>query len=388
MAERANAAMIFESLALVYIGLLLVKTLFTLLYCRSHKINASLDGPKLAGRKLTVAQAILSGDPILEFRLETNLLNLSHQKFIWFLDEDDFEANRICQGLVEKYKQCDVRIVFCSPCPSRVNPKIWKLKNLQGQVTTPFLCVLDDDTTLPVASAESLVSAVENSKKMIATALPFYLNSLDLPSALLGQFVNNNSALTYLGSSFVVGAITLNGMGYVMRTELFEELEGLKPILNSLTDDLALANYAHQNAISLFQSPSPLFVHTRVKNFRHYFQMMHRWYVFSLLLFFGQNLKTQMVIFLLNAIPAMIFIVLLFSPGLFVMLLIARTLVMYFVQRHVLGKSMLRPFVSTLSELLQTVHLIHALIQKTLRWRTRIYRVNLTGNASGEFNSV
>ena len=46
---------------------------------------------------LTIAQAILSGDPLLESRLEANLKSLSQQRFLWLIDEDDSEGRRIAE---------------------------------------------------------------------------------------------------------------------------------------------------------------------------------------------------------------------------------------------------------------------------------------------------
>ncbi len=56
---------------------------------------------------LTIKQAILSGDPLLESRLEANLDNLPGQNFLWLIDEDDAEALRIAG----KQKRPQIRVV-------------------------------------------------------------------------------------------------------------------------------------------------------------------------------------------------------------------------------------------------------------------------------------
>jgi ceramide glucosyltransferase len=57
------------------------------------------------------------------------------------------------------------------------------------------------------------------------------------------------------------------------------------------------------------------------------------------------------------------------------LVLSGRLLIIAGMHRRFFGRSLHRPWLSIVSELLQPVHLIHALGCRTIRWRTRRYRV-------------
>jgi ceramide glucosyltransferase len=265
---------------------------------------------------------------------------------------------------------------------------LWKLAIASPRVVTPFFAVIDDDTTLPPASAAALVDAAR--RHTVATGLPCY-GGAGFSSALLAQFVNNNSIFTYLGTSRLRQPFTLNGMGYVMRTDELARIDHFKPILGELTDDLALATQVLAGGGDIHQSPAPLHVQTGVQGLRQYWRMMHRWYVFTLLLMKRQTASTQALIFLLHGLPPLLLIAtlglsiaealrqpwLLLAP---LTLLVARALVISGLHRQFFHRGLHRPVISVLSELLQPLHLLHALSRRTIRWRTRVYRVRDTND--------
>ncbi|MGV3662572.1 MAG: glycosyltransferase [Prosthecobacter sp.] len=432
-------------LAGVYFVSLFVRRWLTLSYAR--RLPPPPTEPLPPGT-LTIAQAILSGDPLLESRLEENLNALKGQTFRWLIDEDDAEAQRIA----EKLKRPNLHVKLCPPCPDKTNPKLWKLQAASQLVKTPFFAVIDDDTTLSEASAAALVEAAKT--HTVATGLPCYL-SRGFSSGLLAQFVNNNSIFTYLGTSRLLPPFTLNGMGYVMRTEELERIDHFKPILNELTDDLALATLVLKQGGTIHQSAAPLHVQTGVRNFRHYWQMMHRWYVFTLLLLQRQRISSQIIIFLLHGLPPILMAGMLvlsmvvgqFSLWLFALLGICHVCVriphlhvilmalvgigafvdigaiggqasgyllltllaplhvfaamgkkpfsyllftVWFLRGALLDslhhryfhRSLHRPVLSLLSEVIQPLHLVHALCSRTIRWRTRLYKVRDTNDFS------
>jgi len=408
-------------LSLLYAASLLWRRWLALSYAASLP---PLPREPLPAGTLTIAQAILSGDPLLESRLETNLGTFPDQHFIWLIDESDAEARRIA----DKQQHPHLHAEICPPCPDATNPKLWKLQIAAKLVTTPFFAVIDDDTTLSASSAAALVEAAKNCT--VATGLPCYQDSGDVASGLLAQFVNNNSVFTYLGTSRLLAPFTLNGMGYVMRKEELERIEHFRPILHELTDDLALATLVLKLGGSIHQSQAPLQVRTGVRDISHYFQMMHRWYVFTLLLLKRQPTPTQVLIFVLHGLPpfllgimailavtsgqlgwmsllvllgliiclinhlprwrfvqvlGMSLIALLIKDRLgFVLLLalVAREFLTEEMQKKFFGRALIRPMVSLLSELIQPVHLIHALAVRTIRWRTRLYKVRDTHDFS------
>jgi len=358
-----------------YVALLLLRSYLALSYARTFPAGQTCTLPP---DTLTIAQAILSGDPLLESRLAANLKTLPNQRFIWLLDEDDKEAQRIS----EKLQTAHLQIEICPPCPEATNPKLWKLNHAVPLLETPLLCVLDDDTTLSESSAAELMEAAAS--HTVATGLPCYLDSGDMPSGMLSQFVNNNSVFTYLGTSKLLPPFTLNGMGYAMRRTELSALGNFQPILHELTDDLALATLVLRQGGSIHQAMAPLRVQTDVRNLSHYMQLMHRWYVFTLLLLRKQRLPVQLFIFLLHGLPPLLLLGLVIvsaataSPLTVLLVFILRLLVITSIQRRFFGPGFHRPLLSILSELMQPFHLIHALACRTIRWRTRLYRVRDT----------
>lgn len=356
------------SLALAYVATFALRAWLAIKYASSLPQTPR---ESLPAHSLTIAQAILSGDPLLESQLAANLSALVDQKFLWLIDEDDAEARRIADAI----KTASVEVILCAPCPDATNPKLWKLKRAAELAQTPFFCVLDDDTTLRVESAAALVAAAE--KSTVASGLPCYQDNGDVASGLLAQFVNNNSVFTYLGTSCLLPPFTLNGMGYVMKREELVRMDNFKPILHELTDDLALATLVLKHGGTIHQAKAPLRVRTGVKNLRHYMRLMHRWYVFTLLLLKRQSIPVQMLIFALHGLPPMILVALCVLhdlPALGVVLLL-RFFILRSMHARFFGIRLHRPFLSVLSELMQPVHLAHALAVRTIRWRTRRYCV-------------
>lgn len=366
-------------LAAAYTGLLLLRAGLAAAYART--LPAPDENP-LAPSTMTVAQAILSGDPLLESCLESNLITLPGQNFLWLIDEEDGEAQRIAEVLRARHPLAAVRVERCPPCPDATNPKLWKLKIAAPLIETPLLCVLDDDTTLPAASAAALASGAQS--QTIATGLPCYLDADNLPSGLIAQFVNNNSVFTYLGTSCVLPAFTLNGMGYVLRREELARLQDFQTIQYELTDDLAVATLVIRNGGSIHQSTAPLHVQTGVGDFAHYMRLMHRWYLFALLLLRRQSIAVQMLVTMLHGLPPILLVALLAGCaatgtvagwGMLALVVGGRLLIIAGMHRRFFGRRLHRPWLSIVSELLQLVHLIHALSSRTVRWRTRRYRV-------------
>ena len=360
-------------LALVYLLLYLLRARLAVRYASS--LTEAPCG-ELPANTLTIAQAILSGDPLLESRLAENLGVLAEQKFLWLIDETDEEAIRIANAI----KTASVEVIMCPPCPDLTNPKLWKLQRAAELAQTPFFCVLDDDTTLSAGSAVAMMAAAETSA--VATGLPCYLDNHDLASGLLAQFVNNNSVFTYLGTARLLHPFTLNGMGYVMKREELSRIDCFHPILHELTDDLALATLVLKQGGSIHQAKTPLKVQTGVQNLGHYMRLMHRWYVFTLLLIKRQSMPVQTLIFVLHGLPPMILCALCamhdFRP--LGVVLLVRFLILRSMHARFFGIILHRPLLSILSELLQPVHLVHALLVRTIHWRKRKYRVRDTND--------
>ncbi|MDB6078348.1 MAG: hopanoid biosynthesis associated glycosyl transferase protein HpnI [Akkermansiaceae bacterium] len=361
---------------LAYLLVMILKAGLALSYAASEE---RADPAGLKDETVTIAQAILSGDPGLETMLESNLSSLSGQRFLWLCDDHDEEARRVTARLIASHPGEKITVLLCPPCPPARNPKVFKLIHGSSQVDTPFLLVLDDDTHLPRATAATLIHHARSHD--IATGLPQYEPGDNLPSSLLAQFVNNNSAMTYLSLLPFAPPISINGMCYAMKSAdraIFEAIG------HHLTDDLALATAIQARGGSIHQSAYPQRIATRVKDLAHYARMTHRWHLFALLLLRKQPPRYRAAIFLLHGWHPLVLWALLAcllaapswpATAIVAGFLLVRAALIRIVQRRLFHQTLHLPGVSLLSEMLQPLHLVHAALVKIIDWRGRRYRV-------------
>lgn len=331
-----------------------------------------------ANPRATIMQAILSGDSNLAAMLERNLRELSAHRFLWLVDEDDTAGRSIVGMLRTTHPEVEIEIMLCPPCPDGVNPKLFKLDRARERVRTEAVIVLDDDTVLPATSAAALLGELAAPEVGVATGLPCYADGRNLASQLLAQFVNNNSALTYLGTPGLE-PVTLNGMGYALRTA---DLALLPALLRHLTDDLAVASAIRASGRRIAQTAAPMFLRTEVNGGEHYVRLMHRWFLFASLLVQEQPPVRQALIGLFHGLPPLLLWIVLAGAGrsrsrlvLAGALAVGRAELLAAWQRRLFGARPPRPVLSLLAELLQPLHLLHAQCSRRIRWRSRRYLV-------------
>ncbi len=324
-------------------------------------------------RQVVVAQPILSGDPGLEDALRDNLVGLAGARFVWLVDEDDAEARRVVER-IGPAPRLEVRL--CPPAPDGLNPKLAKLQPaLDACADDEVLLVLDDDTRLPRASLGALLGGLE--RATLATGLPAYLPGATPWARLVEQFVDNNAALTYLP----MAPVTINGMCWAARVADLRGIGGFTPLLRHLTDDLAVAGAVLGSGGTICQTASPQWITTSVDSPGHYLRLMHRWMLFANLLLRRQALPTVGAIALLHGThPNLLWLALAgavrerrATPAL--VLLAGRALLLRRLQRRVYGRVLHVPGPSLVSELAQPAHVVHGAVQRTIRWRSRTYRV-------------
>lgn len=286
-------------------------------------------------------------------------------------------------GLGDSTTRIEVRL--CPPAPDGVNPKLAKLQPaLEDCADDEVFLVLDDDTRLPRTSLGALLGGLD--RATLATGLPAYLPGRTPWARLVEQFVDNNAALTYLP----MAPVTINGMCWAMRVVDLRAVGGFTPILRNLTDDLAVAGAVQRGGGTICQTASPQWITTTVDSPGHYVRLLHRWMLFADLLLRRQSLGTVAAISVLHGThPALLWTVLVGSararrPGPLVALLGGRWLLLQVVHRRVYGRSLHAPLPSLVSELVQPAHLGHGAVQRTIRWRTRTYRVR----ADDDFSPV
>ena len=362
-----------------YLGILGIKYFLSRHYAMTHREDSLEEAP------ITLMQPILSGDPFLEETLRRNLQNAPNwAQFLWLIDEDDEEANRLT-GRLRDQTDGRVNVLVCPPTIGNMNPKTFKLQHGLAAVTTPYVAVLDDDTLLAENNLGRAIFALRSCS--LYTGLPCYLPGSNFWSSLVAYFVNNNSILTYLPLLPLVGPLTINGMFYVMRTQTIREMGEFTPILDQICDDYALARHVRKHGGVIHQAATAHFLRTTVSGPGTYVRLMHRWFVFARILVSDQPMRVLLLLLVFLGLPPFLLWMGLLSlfGGWGSRLLLVATLAL----RHLAIRRLhwtvfggLSPFsapMSILAELLQPLHALHACFQSSLRWRTRRIRVERGG---------
>lgn len=364
------------AIALLWLVILLFKSGFALKMLRLPRRECAMNSGDV-----TVMQPILGGDPALASVLQSNLHHLPDAHFLWLVDDDDDQGWRVTQDLQQRNPHCAITLLRYPPAPQGQNPKLFKLEQARAQVKTDWVMVLDDDATLSAASLHRILSELDASS--LVTALPYYCAAQTLPSRLLAQFVNDNAALTYLPLLPFTRPLTLNGMCYVLHRAVLERVGGFTSIMHHLTDDLALATLLAREKVNIVQSTASVQVQTSVPDFRHYGRQMHRWFLFATLLMREKSASVNLAIFLLQGLhPLLLWSMLILTlnggaadAAIMLGVLVIRHLALRRLQREVSTHILSHPLLSLLSELLQPLHLLHALVNRTIHWRSRRYRI-------------
>ncbi|MBF6590431.1 MAG: glycosyltransferase [Ktedonobacterales bacterium] len=231
---------------------------------------------------VSILQPILSGDPTLPTCLERNLRLRSRYavEYLWLVDTDDPEGQRICWELAARYPRRAVRVLTLPPPGERQNPKLWKLIQGARVARGEVLCVLDDDTQLPDDGLEQCLPYLDEPGVGLAFGLPYYINFANVWSRLVAYFVNSHSLLTYVPYTAVTDPFTINGMFYAVRRETLEAVGGFAGLEATLADDFAVAQRFRTQGYRLAQTPLCHGISTQVEGPGHYLSLIQRWFIF------------------------------------------------------------------------------------------------------------
>ncbi|MCD9125203.1 glycosyltransferase [Luteimonas sp. C4P040a] len=340
-----------------------------------------------AMHEVAVLQPILGGDPRLIDVLGVTLDALPDARFHWLIDDGDTHAQSVVAALQATHPHACIVVHVNPSAPDGVNPKSFKLDRALAAVEAPVCLVLDDDATLSADALARLVAALNGAD--IATALPGYVDDGErLPGRLLAQFVNDNAALTYLAPLAWASPVSINGMCYALRTARLRALGGFAPLLHALADDLAMADQVRARGGRIAQTTAPVHVRTSIDGPAHYLRQMHRWMLFATLLLRRQPMRMRVLITVLHGLPPLLLwamgVALSVQPMMtgalcVIGVLVLRAAVPAWLQRRLGVSAPQRPLLSLLAELLQPLHLLHATCVRTVRWRSRRYRVHADG---------
>ena len=336
---------------------------------------------------VAVLQPILGGDPRLGEVLDDTLRALPQARFHWLLDADDAHAHAAVAAVRAAHPGAVIDVSVLPPAPDGCNPKTFKLEAALPRVEAPVCLVLDDDATLSADALARLVAALDTAD--LATALPGYRDDGERwPGRLLARFVNDNAALTYLAPLAWAPPVSINGMCYALRTERLRAIGGFSPLRHALADDLAMADHVRAHGGRIAQTIAPVSVRTSLDGAAHYVRQMHRWMLFATLLLRRQPPCTRAAIMLLHGLPPLLLWAMLMAlawrpelagAGAVAGVLALRAWAPWALQRALGVASASRPLLSLLAELLQPLHLLHAACVRTVRWRSRRYRVQADG---------
>lgn len=340
---------------------------------------------------IDVLQPIRSGDPALARLLTQNLQQLGgHGAHLhWLLDADDTPARQIAQAIRHAHPELSEQLHISTypACPEHINPKLFKLDRALPNCRGRYLLVLDDDAILPVASLAALRRSLVLDRPNAATSLPVYITAAgaSLGTRLLARFVNDQATLTYLATLRAPGALSLNGMSWLIPRQALQDIGGFAPQLGHLTDDLAMAELVRAAGGSIAQRHEPVYLTTSLSSLAHYRAQMQRWMLFALLLIRRQPRLKQLQLGLELGVPLLL-------PGLFLLTLIvgfsppATALGGLAFLLQIYGRWRLQsacasqaarpqPVLSMISALLLPLHLLHARINPRITWRHRRYYV-------------
>ena len=270
---------LFIILLVLTIILLILKLIFTFAY--SYKIN-SLKKTEIDENKYTIVQPILSGDPRLEDDLIANLKNTTDIKFIWLVDKNDKIAIQTVEKILKNKNYSNrIEVYYLDDVPKGVNPKIFKLEQVVNKIKTEYTIILDDDSVIDRKRLDELSIYEKDKTEWIATGIPFNYNIRGFYSKLISAFINSNSIFSYFSLSFLKENKTINGMFYILRTDILKKYSAFENIKYWLCDDLALATYLLSKDVKIIQSTIFCNVRNTVPNFKRYILLMKRWLLCS-----------------------------------------------------------------------------------------------------------
>ena len=270
---------LFYVLLTIIIILLILKLFFSFAYF--YKID-KFEKTEINENKYTVLQPILSGDPRLEEDLIANLKNTTDMKFIWLVDKSDKVAiNTVENILKDKNYSNRIEVYYLDDVPQELNPKIFKLAQVVDKIKTEYSIILDDDAVIDRKKLDELSVYEKDKSEWIATGIPFNYNIKGFYSKLISAFINSNSIFSYFSMSFLNENKTINGMFYILRTDILKKYSAFEEIKYWLCDDLALATYLLSKKVKIIQSTIFCNVRNTVPSLKRYVLLMKRWLLFS-----------------------------------------------------------------------------------------------------------
>lgn len=323
--------------------------------------------------RVTVMQAILSGDPTLGRNLEENLRHHPRARFLWLVDEDD----PVARELTGRLSAGRAEVLLAPPPPQGRNPKVFKLALGLPRASGDLIAVLDDDTVLRPGGLARAALALDRGD--LATGLPCYRPEGSFASRLVAAFVNANALLTYLPILSFRAPVTINGMFYLTRRQTLERLGGFAAIEDRLCDDYEMARLYRRAGLRIVQTSVVALISTTVRGAVDYARTLRRWMIFANHLFRDAIDPLMIVLVVLPALMPLLLVVLAGFAGTVALAatvagLLAKASAMAAFRRRAIGsrESPAGVLLEVLADLLQPLHAASALVRPgSIRWRSR-----------------
>lgn len=333
--------------------------------------------------KYTIVQPILSGDPRLEEDLRENLKNIEAMKFIWLIDKSDLEAQRISREILkEKDYNKRVKVFEIDDVPQEINPKTFKLNFSLDYIESEYTIILDDDSVIDKKYLNELAD-YEKEEEYIATGIAYNYGNRNIYSKLLAAFVNSNSFMSYFTMAELKENKSINGMFYILRTEILRKYAAFEEIKYFLCDDLALAGLMLEKNVKIIQTRVFCNVRTSIVSLRKYILQMKRWLLFSKI-YMMKNFSFKFFIFIL--LPTILPIIMLLSSIilgrkyllLILIIFFLKSFIMYFYRYYILkmGDELSSILYEFLNDLVLPLIFIYTLTTApVIIWRNKKIRV-------------
>jgi len=366
----------FLFIAFLYLLILVSKYTLSSKYLSKKKVDNTLQ------YTTTIVQPILSGDPLLEDMLTSNIVENLNNNFYWLIDDKDKVAQDIVNKIKTNYPSVKITVFSFPPCPMKINPKVFKISQVISKINTESFIVLDDDTYLPNKTLNTLVEQLNSCE--LSTALPFYRHNNTFFSKLMTQFVNNNSTLTYIPPLFFSKPLSINGMCYALKTKTAIEFDSFNGIKGFLADDLSLAKLLSNSNKRLIQIVEPVFLQTFLNQGGVYSKLMHRWFLFAKLFLENHSFKNNFFMLISQGIHPFLlwsmFLLSIINQNMYEVFLLGsvlllRAILLISINKKYTGLGNHNYLLSVISELLQPIHFIHSLVSRKIKWRTHYYHV-------------
>lgn len=326
-------SIIFYILVSLIFFILFLRIIFSIKYFIGLSDN---ENKVLNEKKYTIVQPILSGDPRLEEDLRANLENTKEMNFIWLIDKKDFVAQETADKILKEasFKK-RVQIIKVEEVPQEINPKIFKLNFALEYIKTEYTIILDDDSVIDKRYLKELAFYENEEDEKIITGIPYNYGNKNFYSKLLAAFVNSNSFLTYFTMAELKENKSINGMFYIIKTNILKKYNIFEEIKYFLCDDLALASFLLEKKVKIVQTRIFCNVRTTIPNFKKYILQMKRWLLFSNI-YMKKNFSLKFFIFILlpTTLPIIILINTIFLEKIYFFIILIlfciKSLILYF----------------------------------------------------------